>query len=582
MKGGALDAIEAKVLGGEAGMTGWTDALRRLAGQAAVCAGCCALLGTALPAAAQDREVRAVILEQNRVIEQYRPPLELQRRVDLAVPLERRALVDLPEQPYRLERVVLTGGESVDPHGRAALWRPLLGTAVGRAEIEGVVLALERFYRESDYFARALVTGWNTATGVLSIEIFEGYLEEIVVESSVPEMAARLRPHLDRIASIVPLRVSRLERELLLIADYDGFEVLATVSQIPERVGAGRLLLEIEPVAPGAMVSLNNWSSPDIGPLQVSAVAFGGDIFGLFEQTTLVAAANPADPRAFWLGQWSQDLPVGRQGLRFGYSVGYIGSVPGGEAARQAIEVDSIIGSAWLQYPFLRRIERNLIGRLELEAQDDRVWAGRRQVVGDRQRWLTASASYDQTFEAGAVLARVAYSQGLRGLGASDADNRLAGRAQRAPDFRMVSGEAEWTQGLGAGWSLQAAATGQIAFDRLPAAVRLPVGDDRFARAFANTTVSADTALLGGLTVRYAMGAAMPGLDGLSVFAFADYGGLRNDPVGADFRHAHVGSVGAGLAYRGLGEIVVTTPSVSSQGLDHRGTQIFFQLAHRF
>lgn len=549
----------------------------------AALAGCCALIGTTLPAAGQqNREVRAVIVEQNRVIEQYRPPLELQRRVDLAVPLERRALIDLPDEPYRLEQVVLTGGGSVDPRAREAVWRPLQGTAVGRAEIEELVLAFERFYRDADYYARALVTAWDTETGVLSIEIFEGYLEEIVVESSLPEMAARLRPHLDRIVNIVPLRVSRLERELLLIADYDGIVILATLSQVPERVGAGRLLLEIEPVAPAVMVAVNNWSSPDIGPFQASAVAVAGDVLGLFEQTTLVAATNPADPRRFALAQWNQEMPLGRYGLRFGYSVGYVRVVPGGEAARQEIELNNIIGSAWLQFPFLRRIERNLIGRFELQTQDERVWAGQRQVVEDRQRWLTASATYDRTFGQSFVLARVGYSQGLNGLGASRADNPMAGREDAVPDFRMISGEAEWTRGLGAGWSVQASVAGQYAFDRLPSAVRLSVGDDRFARAFSGASVSADTVLLGGLTVRHDLGATLPDLAGFSAFAFADYGSLRNDPVGADFRHAHIGSVGVGLSYRGLAELVVTAPAFSSRSLEHRGTLVLFQLRHRF
>ncbi|MFC4351717.1 ShlB/FhaC/HecB family hemolysin secretion/activation protein [Fodinicurvata halophila] len=533
-------------------------------------------------ALAQSRTIQSLIVDQNQVIERFRQPLEVQPSLDLAVPVERRALVDLPEEAYRLNRVEFSGTEVLPYEDLRPLWVSLEGQEVGRSQIEDLIVAIERYYQEQDYFARALVTKWDVEAGVLRIRVFDAYIEEIRINSDIPDITQRLKPYLDRIAGQVPLRVSQLERDLLLIEDLEGFSIDALLEKVPDNVQAGRLTLQLDRDGPAGRVMLNNAVSPDIGPYQ--AIAYGeiGDFFGLFEKNALTLITNPFEPREFMLAQWEQSAPIGSEGLHFGYSLGYLESVPGGEAAEQDIEQATTLSSFWLEHPFLRRIKYNLLGRLSLSTQDDRIWAGSTRVITDRQRWATLSSSYDQTFGSSAFLGRLALSQGLESLGASDGEVLDVARPGGRPDFTLLSAEGHWQQSLDDDWSLEASAMGQLAFTRLPQAVRMSLGDDSFAQAYARTGVSGDSGLAGALTLRYSLDSLLEEIQGLSSFAFVDQGYLHNDPIGADFRSAHLGSVGVGLAYRDLAQITLTQPAWSSEDIEDRGTQIFFQLGYSF
>lgn len=530
----------------------------------------------------QSRQIESLVVDQNRVIERFRRPLEVQPSLDLAVPVERRALVDLPEEPYRLSDVVFSGTKVIPFAELEPLWQGLEGQAVGRRQIEDLIVAIERYYQEQDYFARALVTDWDVETGVLQIRVFDAYIEEIRINSDIPDITRRLQPYLDRISGQVPLRVSKLERDLLLIEDLEGFSIDALLEKVPDNVQAGRLTLQLDPVGPGGRVVLNNSASPDIGPYQAIGYVEVGDIFQLFEKNALTVVTNPFKPREFVMGQWEQSAPIGTEGLHFGYSLGYVESRPGGEAAKFDIEAKTTLSSFWLEYPFLRRINYNLLGRLDVSTQDDQIWAGSTRIVADRQRWATLSASYDQGFDSSGFLGRVAFSQGLESLGSSDVDAFDVARYGGRPDFSLITAEGYWHQSLDEDWSLEASATGQLAFTRLPEVVRMTLGDDSFARAYSRTSVSGDSGLAGALTLRYSLDNLQDGVKGLSSFAFVDQGYLHNDPIGADFQSAHLGSVGLGLAFRDLASVTLTQPAWSSREIEDRGTQVFFQLQYAF
>lgn len=121
-RGLPLEAIEAKVVGGvplrwvgraPAAVGG---AAGRVAGLVALCLAAGAVH---TDAQAQGGEIRDVIVERNQIIEPYRPPLELQRRIALAVPLDRCALVDLPDEANLLHRVGAVRSERPRARGLA-------------------------------------------------------------------------------------------------------------------------------------------------------------------------------------------------------------------------------------------------------------------------------------------------------------------------------------------------------------------------------------------------------------------------------------------------------------------------------
>lgn len=523
-----------------------------------------------------------MVVEKNRVIQRFRPPLEMQQRVSLSVPLDQRSLVELPYQPAPLEEVGVSGNSFLSLADLRPLWVDLLGKPVGREEIEILILEIERSYLESDVYARALVTAWEPAEGRLAIEIFEGYLEEIAVESELPGMSERLAPYLDRIVQQVPLRVSRLERELLLVADLEGFAIDALLEQVPERVGAGRLTLVITPERYRAGLHLDNFTDDDTGPFQLSAAASGYDLLGLFEESLLIGMVTPLSTRRLRMAQFSQDFPLGTHGLWFGYSLMHLRSQPGGEARELDLEVESSVASLWLRYPFIRRIHHNLIGQLELSGQNDRVRVASQRVADDRKRWLGLSTGYDRVLERGFLLGRFTFNQGLNALGATPADDLRSGRWKGRPDFRSLQGEVHVRHGLADGWYFEAGSLGQLALTRLPSAARFSIGGDSIGRSFVAASLSGDGGIASTLAISHDLASDMVGLEGLSAFVFADHAWLHNDMQDMDFGSAQVAGLGIGLSWQNHLQLGLSGPAYKSSSIENFDTRLFVRLSYEF
>ena len=543
---------------------------------------CLLLWPFAREAVAQSQDVRNVIVERNRVIERFRPPLEMQQRVSLSVPLERRSLVDLPEAAATLREVRLTGNSFLTLRDLEPLWADLLGRAVGRSEIEELILEIESFYLDSDVYARALVTAWEPGTGLLAIEVFEGYLEEITVESDLPDMAKRLAPYSRRMAAQVPLRVSRLERELLLVADLEGFAVDALLEQVPERVGAGRLTLVITPERYTAGVQLDNFTDDDTGPFQLTAFGSTHDLLGLFEQSLLVGMVTPLSPRRYRLAQFSQDFPLGTHGLRFGYSLTHLRSEPGGEARKVDLDAKSSVGSLWLSYPFIRRIHHNLIGQVELSGQNDRVDVGDMQVVDDGKRWIGVTGTYDRVLDRGMLLGRLTFNQGLDALGATAADDPRTGRPNGRPDFRSLEGEVQFHYRLADDWHLDAGSVGQLALTRLPSAARFFIDGDAIGRSFVAASLSADSGVATTIGISHALESTLPALEGVTAFAFADHAWLHNDMDDMEFGSAQAAGLGIGLSWQNQVQVGLTTPAFKSDSIETFNTRAFVRVNYQF
>lgn len=533
-------------------------------------------------AAAQASAIQNVIVEKNRVIERFRPPLEMQQRVSLSVPLDRRSLVDLPARAAPLNSVQISGNSFLTLDQLQPLWADLLGRPTARSEIEELILEIERFYLESDVYARALVTAWQPETGSLTVEIFEGYLEEVTVESDLPDMTDRLRPYIRRMVSQVPLRVSRMERELLLIADLEGFAVDALLEQVPERVGAGRLTLVITPERYTLGTQLDNFTDDDTGPFQLTAYGSTHDLFGLFEQSILVGMVTPLSPRRFRLAQFSQDYPLSTSGLRFGYSLTQVASEPGGEAREIDLEVESSVGTLWFRYPFIRRIHHNLIGQLELSGQNDGVRIGGAHVVDDRKRWIGLTGTYDRILDKGMLLGRLTFKQGIDGLGATAADDLQTGRWKGRPNFRSLEAEAQFHHRLAEGWHLDVGSLGQLALNRLPSAARFSIGGDSIGRSFVAASLSADSGIATTLAVSHELEQSLPALEDFTAFAFADHAWLHNGMDDMEFGSAQLAGLGIGINWRNHVQVGLTTPAFKSDSIETFNTRAFVRLSYQF
>lgn len=543
------------------------------------------LLAAGGPAGAQDRSLTRVIVDQGSIVERYAPPpargslsvelTDLRERLPEAAAAERRFLL----RDVEVEGATLLPLASFEP-----LWAERLGSEVSLADAYGWADAMEAAYGEAGLFALVAVPEQDLASGRLRLVVFDrAYVETVEIRSEVPGLERRLAPYLDRIAALQPLRAAELERVLLLIADLAGMDVEARLSKPATPGNGGALLLEIELTPVEAQVALDNRGSDELGPLQLSGVALFHDLLGAFETTSLTVVTNPVEPQELVFLQLGQELPLGSDGLRAGYSAGYISSEPGGDLAGQDVEISTLVSNLYLSYPLVRTLGTGLIGRLDFNAKDEWVDVQSQAATRDHHRWLGLGLEGEQDTAIGSASLGLGFLQGLDLLGAG---GELSARPSAPDDFRALTAEAALASPLSERLTLALQAAGQLGFDPLPPAVQQSFGGGPFGRAFESGVLSGDSGLAGALELAYDGALRLPGLGPAAAFAFADYAALWNRDEQPGFRRATLASAGLGLRALLPGgvasELSLAVPWSDADAVEDDGVRLFFSLGKAF
>lgn len=546
---------------------------------------------TMTPAKAQTFEaveqVEQAISNQNRLLERFSQP-QKRGTIDISIDDERRLVS--PEEARRirfpLRSVILEGVDILPESKLLPIWQARLGSTISLAELYDIAEGIDAAYREAGYFMATAIPPQDFASGHVRLVLPPSYIDDIVIDSTVPDIRRRLSPYIDRLTAMRPVRIKEVERVLLLMSDLGGVSVEGVVRR-PDRPGAGgSITLEIKVRPFKAEVALDNLGSSSSGPLELSAVAQANDLLRWFETTTLVGVTVPDTPDELLLAQLSQDIPIGTDGLFAGFSLSHVSSRPGAELAPLDLAIASYVASAYLSYPFLRTIERNVYGRLELNAKDTSVDAAGIAMVRDDVRWLAAVLDYDQDIGEGSLGLSMTFGQGVDGLGASNAAVDLVARAGTPEDYRFWRLDLDVRHPLWQDADIRLRGTGQYSADPLPSAVQMTLGGDPYGRAFDGASAAGDSGAAAAIEVSQRFEPPVDFLSRTELFGFVDYGVLWNHDIGVDYEREALGSVGVGL--RGaIGEhmkaqFLVAVPWEDEQGLTDTGNRLFFKLSTQF
>lgn len=545
------------------------------------------LLAAAGAANAQDRGVTQVLIDQSSVIERFAPP-PARGTLDLDASDLRR---ELPEdeaaaRTFTLADVELEGVTLLPSATFERLWADRLGRETSLAEVYAWAGAIEAIYREAGWFALVAVPEQDLADGRIRLVVFDrAYIESVEIVGELPGMERRLAPYIRRLVALRPLPVAELERVLLLIADLAGMDVEAEITK-PERPGdGGALRLELALTPLQGQVMLDNRGSDETGPLQLSGVTQAADLLGLFETTTLTLVTALPTPREMVFLQAGQELPLGSDGLRLGYSAGYLEAHPGGDLEGLDVEVSTVVSDVFLSYPLLRSLESSLVARLDFNTSDEAVDVQAETASRDRYRWLELGFAGDRETAFGPASLELSLLQGLDVMNATGAEDRPA-RAGAANDFRVLTGQGSFASSLSERVTLGVRAVGQLAFDPLPPTVQQSLGGDPFGRAFESGALAGDSGLAGSLELGLDDVLPLVPVPQSSAFAFVDYGALWNRDEEPGFRHASLGSAGVGLRAVLPGaiasEVTLAAPFADSEDVEDGGVRLFFSLAKAF
>jgi hemolysin activation/secretion protein len=527
-----------------------------------------------LVAGAEAQDADRTVRDQTTVIERFEPPPQRPPSVGItfAAPVAGLPVEQLEAIRFQLRSIDLQGAATLDPAIFAPLWTNLIGREISLADLKTVIDGIERIYREHDYFGAALVPKQDFSRGHIRIVLYEAHIRDVVIESSRPDLKEKLQPYIDQIVAMRPVRVSRLQRYALLIADIPGVTAQAAFSKIEDDPGAGRLLLKVDYDPIGFDARLDNLGTPSTGPLQLSGIARFNSALGLFQGTEALAVTNPADPEELVFLRFGQVFPLGPSGFSAGYEVGHVWSNP---QDNDDIRVETTVGKVFLKYALVRAIDHNLFANVAINTKDVAVDVNSDPAVRDSNRWLTAAATFDTTIAGFAVVTEAGLGHGFSGLG-SNTENA---------DFTYLFGQGTLSRNITDSFLAQLQIAGQYGITELPSAVRFDLGGEPYSRAFDSASITGDDGIAAAFELRQAIDTPMTWLTDLSLFGFVDYGAVWNPPD-RDYEFASLGSVGAGIR-AGIGNHLnamayIATPYKDEPQLGAEGTVFRIAVGARF
>lgn len=429
-----------------------------------------------------------------------------------------------------------------------AIAAPWLGRQMPLSEVFSLAEAVTGEYRRRGYvLSRAVVGPQRIEDGVLTLQILEGYVDQVTIEGEAGGYRPYLESYTRPVLAARPTAADELSRALLLARDLRGVDVRTVVTPSATQPAAADLSLVVERDPFEAFVAVDNRGSRWLGPIQVYGATVFNDALGMGERLSLSAVMAPEDSElGFVSATWDQ--PIGANGLRFNAFGSYARTRPGDELKVLGLEGESTTWGFGFEYPFRRSRDTNIIGRTTFTARDASSENDLIDPIFDDQIRTISAELFANHADAwrGFTSVRLAATQGLDAFGATADTDPNKSRATGSADFTRLNIDVSRVQPLAGGLALQLAVAGQITSDSLLASEEFGLGGSYFGRAFDPSEITGDEGVAAKAELYYTLPNAQFG----SVEPYIYYEGGRvsqNDPLPGESRRDSLRSLGVGV-----------------------------------
>ena len=532
-------------------------------------------------------------------------PGQIEKRIESNIPLPQRREAEVapvaPRAPEIVEEpgvgVVLTavdieGATVYDASELAKLYEGLLARRITRADIERLLDAITRKYREDGYpLVRAIALPQRLDLGVLRVRVVEGYVDRVTFSGETPASRERMEAFLRPMFAERPLRQSTLERETLLLGELPGFDVRAALRPIDEANGVYELRVDIKQRELAASVGLDNRGTQSVGPYQAFAAVDLNSVLGYLESTRFTLFTVPNQPKELVYGELRHELPIGSDGLRLAGSLSKSLGNPGDDLRHQDVASRSVRGGLDARYPVIRSRTENLY------VTGQAYWSDAQQEVlgatafSDHIRAIGAGGRYtlNDAWDGQNQIA-IGVVQGLPIFRASDRGDDQLSRPRGHGDFTKGTIDLTRQQIIDGPWSAMASMIGQKAASTLLSSEEFAVGGARFGRGYDPSEITGSNGAAGSLELRY--DGRIPGLGPdltYQLYAFGDFGVVWTGDAAGGVEKDSLASTGLGVRL-GIGgrystEIEVAKPltrGVASEGNKTDMVRVYFRLSANF
>ena len=412
---------------------------------------------------------------------------------------------------------------------------------------------------------------------VVKIQVVEGYIERVEWPPELSTYRDFFSYYAGRIAAERPVNIRTIERYLLLAGDLPGLKFKNSIKPHPNKVGAAILVVEVTHKPVDFFARIDNRGTPARGPLEFLTSTTVNNLLHSHDAFTLTAAgAFKTRELQYYAANYRQVLTG--EGLTYFATASYGFGRPGTEELELLnYRTKSLYAETGLSYPVIRERERNLnVSGLWFWSNDRGSFfdmPDEPPSTHDRMRGIRLRADADSADQTGAInQLYFVFSQGVRGLGATQNGQDLASRINGRVDFSKMELTVSRLQPLPLpAFSALIAAYGQYAMTPLLVSEMCGYGGRLFGRGFDPSQFISDSCFEALFELRYDVPLELKGITQAQLYGFFDHGWLHNlAPVLGTFTSVDAASFGGGLRLGWLNAVtadLTVTQVAQGQGL---------------
>ena len=238
--------------------------------------------------------------------------------------------------------------------------------------------------RGKGYLAAVQIPPQKIDSGSVKFDVLLAKLVNFQVRGNIGKTGGLISGYLDAIKNQPIFNVIDAERYLLLARDIPGYDVRLALR--PAGTNPGEVIGDVQVSYTPVEVDVNvqNYGSKAVGRFGgISQVRLNG-LLGLGDQTTL-GFFSTADFKEQLVGQFGEEIRVGRQGLTLGGGLTYAVTKPT-IGAGSGLTSKTLIGSLSARYPVLRSQANNVNFSGGLDIIDQRARVAGSLITNDKLR----------------------------------------------------------------------------------------------------------------------------------------------------------------------------------------------------
>ncbi len=454
------------------------------------------------------------------------PELPPQEDLDLTIRNPEKSVVpkDVSALDFLVLRVQVNGVTFFSEEQVRSLFAPLEGQRIRLETLREQADRLQALYADQGFLlTRVIIPPQKIEDGVVTIEVVEGYIDDIVMEDETSAVADLAQTALADLRDQRPLDIRELDSRLLILNDTPGVAI-KTLLRPGNALGAANMVVSTARMPNMVFASASNTGSDAIGPALYSlgytinsplkrpgAIDLSVSVAGRrFEELQAVSARYA--------------MPIGSKG-----AILYLGGLaaqanPGGEAAALDVSSSSYSLEARLRTPLHRSRSSALYLETALLFARTKVTALETEITRDKIASTQIGLRGRHQSSLGLTTAQVFVNSGLRVFGALDEYNPIPSVSGFEPDFIKVSWQIDHVFPLDTNASFLTRVVGQWTDDRLLAGEQVAFGGQLLGRGYAPSVLTGDlgVGILGELRLDFPS-AQVPGLIGnVQGYGFVD------------------------------------------------------------